>query len=277
MSIIMAGISPHPALLIPEVGGREISKVRNTVESLKTLAGRIAALRADTVVFITPHGPMFRDAVVILAEEKLEGDFKNFGAPQVKLQVKNDLELVSSIAEESEKEQLDLVLLKKDNSYFLRDETTLDHGITVPLYYLQEAGAAERCVAVTFAMLSFSDLFRFGIALKRAVDNSGRKVAVVASGDLSHRLTSDAPAGYSPRGQEYDQKVVDFLKTYQVEKLLSIDPELVSAAGECGLRSFIIMLGSLFGQKIRSEILSYEGPFGVGYLVAAFTPEYKED
>jgi len=56
-----------------------------------------------------------------------------------------------------------------------------------------------------------------------------------------------------------------------------MDTGLISAAGECGLRSFIIMLGSLFGQKISSEILSYEGPFGVGYLVAAFTPENKED
>lgn len=273
MSIIMAGISPHPPLIIPEVGGREIFQVNKTVEALKTLAGRIAAARADTVVFITPHGPMLRDAMVILAEEKLKGDFKNFGAPQVKLQVKNDMELVSSIAEESEKEQLDLVLLKRKNSHFLRDETTLDHGITVPLYYLHEAGAAECCVAITFGMLPFPDLFRFGNALKRAVHNSGRKVAVVASGDLSHRLISDAPAGYTPRGKEYDEKIVDYLKTYRVEKVLSIDEELVSEAGECGLRSFIILLGSLFGQKIRSEILSYEGPFGVGYLVAAFTPE----
>jgi len=273
MSIIMAGISPHPPLIIPEVGGREISQVSKTVQSLKTLAGRIADARVDTVIFITPHGPMFRDAVVILAEEELEGDFSNFGVPQVKLQIKNDLELVKSIAEESEKEQLDVVLLEKENPHFLRDETTLDHGITVPLYYFHEAGAAERCVAITFAMLPLPDLFRFGIALKRAVHKSDRKVAVVASGDLSHRLTSDAPAGYTPRGKEYDHKIVDYLKTYQVEKLLSIDAGLISAAGECGLRSFIILLGSLFGRKIRSEILSYEGPFGVGYLVAAFTPE----
>jgi MEMO1 family protein len=277
LSIIMAGISPHPPLLIPEIGGRDITQVNQTVESLKALAGRIAAARADTVVFITPHGPMFRDAVVILAEEELEGDFKNFGAPQVKLQVKNDLELVRYIEEESEKELLDLVLLKKDNPHFLRDETALDHGITVPLYYLQEAGAAKCCTAVTFTMLPFPDLFRFGTALKRAVDKSGRRVVVVASGDLSHRLTHDAPAGYHPRGQEYDHLIVDYLKAYQVEKILSIDPRLVSAAGECGLRSFIILLGSLFGRKINSEILSYEGPFGVGYLVAAFTPENKED
>jgi hypothetical protein len=32
----------------------------------------------------------------------------------------------------------------------------------------------------------------------------------------------------------------------------------------------IILLGVLAGLKVESKILSYEGPFGVGYLVASF-------
>lgn len=43
-------------------------------------------------------------------------------------------------------------------------------------------------------------------------------------------------------------------------------------AGECGLRSFSFLLGILEESKInwKPEVLSYEGPFGVGYLVANF-------
>jgi len=43
-------------------------------------------------------------------------------------------------------------------------------------------------------------------------------------------------------------------------------------AGECGLRSFCFLLGILEASGIdwQPEILAYEGPFGVGYLVANF-------
>ena len=45
--------------------------------------------------------------------------------------------------------------------------------------------------------------------------------------------------------------------------------------GECGLRSFIMMFGALDEYEIKSEVYSYEGPFGVGYAVAEFAPEEK--
>jgi AmmeMemoRadiSam system protein B len=268
LSILIAGVSPHPPLLIPEIGGREIRRVHQTKEALKTLSAEIAAVHPETVIIITPHGPMFRDTPVILAEEELEGDFSIFRAPGVKLSACNDLELVQALAEESSKENIDVIQLKKNMQGSLREDISLDHGVTVPLYYLQAAGTARRCVAITFTLLPYGDLFRFGQALQRAVSAVGRKVAVVASADLSHRLTRDAPAGYHPRGREFDAQVVEYLQGYHVEKLLAMDQELVSAAGECGLRSLIILLGSLSGLSVQPRILSYEGPFGVGYPVA---------
>jgi aromatic ring-opening dioxygenase LigB subunit len=270
LSIVIAGISPHPPLIIPEIGGREIAEVRRTVEALKKLSAEVAAARPETVIIITPHGPVFRDAVAVRAEEELQGDFSAFRAPGIKLTAKNDTELLRAAAEEGKKENLGMVLLKKKGLSAFSDETALDHGATVPLYYLQEAGTAGRIMVITFAMLPYRDLFRFGGVLQRAAAATGRKVALVASGDLSHRLEVGAPAGYDPRGKEFDQKLVQSLQDYDVEKILSMDRELVSRAGECGLRSFVILLGSLSGLKAKPEILSYEGPFGVGYLVASF-------
>jgi len=51
---------------------------------------------------------------------------------------------------------------------------------------------------------------------------------------------------------------------------LAFDVDFCDNAAECGLRSFIIMAGALDGKAVKSELLSYEGPFGVGYAVAAF-------
>lgn len=46
--------------------------------------------------------------------------------------------------------------------------------------------------------------------------------------------------------------------------------DFILRAGECGLKSFTFILGILeaAGLNYQPQILSYEGPFGVGYLVA---------
>lgn len=276
MGIISAGISPHPPLIIPAVGGREIAEVSRTVEALKRLSREIATTRPETVIIISPHGPMFRDAVAALADEELKGDFRAFRAPQVRLRAKNDLELLQVIAAESKKEKFNVALVKKEAPLSFFDELDLDHGTTVPLYYLQEAGCAAKIVVLTFAMLPYRELFRFGEVLHRAVEKAGRRAAVVASADLSHRLKPGAPAGYDPLGKEFDETLARYLQDYEVEKILTMERELVSRAGECGLRSIIILLGCLAPLEVTPELLSYEGPFGVGYLVAAFKIREKE-
>ena len=40
--------------------------------------------------------------------------------------------------------------------------------------------------------------------------------------------------------------------------------QLAEASAECGWRSFQIMAGTLDRRSITPELLSYEGPFGVG-------------
>ena len=56
-----------------------------------------------------------------------------------------------------------------------------------------------------------------------------------------------------------------------IKNFLRLD-EMFPEAGECGLRSFSFLLGILeeSGLDWQPEILSYEGPFGVGYLVINF-------
>ena len=53
-------------------------------------------------------------------------------------------------------------------------------------------------------------------------------------------------------------------------QFLKLDPVFCEKAAECGLRSFIIMAGALDKKSISATLLSYEGPFGVGYAVASF-------
>ena len=102
-----------------------------------------------------------------------------------------------------------------------------------------------------------------------AAELSRKRVAIIASGDLSHRLIPSAPAGYDPMGKAFDEKLVKAISCLDSKAVLRFEPELIERAGECGLRSIIILLGALEGLKVTPEVLSYEGPFGVGYMVAS--------
>ncbi|MGM0653104.1 MAG: AmmeMemoRadiSam system protein B, partial [Bacillota bacterium] len=163
-------------------------------------------------------------------------------------------------------------LLLADKDPALQGGGSLDHGAMVPLYYLQQAGLEVPGVHITYSFHPLEQIYNFGRSLKRAVEKRGKKVTVLASGDLSHRLTRSAPAGYNPRGAEFDRQLVEYIRNGEVEKILNFDQQLVEQAGECGLKSFVMALGMLNGEKFNSEIISYEGPFGVGYLVAALRP-----
>ena len=94
---------------------------------------------------------------------------------------------------------------------------------------------------------------------------------MIASGDLSHRLKSESPAGFDPTAYIFDDEVVDALRSNAPERIVNIDPDLRRLAGECGYRSMLIALGATRKLPRACEVLSYEAPFGVGYLVAQLT------
>ena len=220
--IVSAGIYPHPPILIPEVGGREAQKAAATTAAMDEMSRRVKESGAETLVLISPHGPIFRDAVAVLGQNELKGTLARFGAPSVSLRYANDLKLVESIVTEAEKVGLPTVVLDDNTATEFGSETFLDHGALVPLYFLSRAGVQLPLVHLTFAFWPPRQLYEFGRVLSRALILLGRKAAIVASGDFSHRLTKDAPAGYSPEGREFDEKLVELLQDYDVESILSM-------------------------------------------------------
>ncbi|WP_449240804.1 AmmeMemoRadiSam system protein A [Desulfoscipio gibsoniae] len=277
MSVVFCGICPHPPVMVPEVGrGRDI-EVANTKEALLELGRRINDSNADALVMISPHGTVFSDGIGINAVKELKGDLGRFGASGVRFTLANDLQLVRKIEETAGLRGITAAGIDNDLAARLGVSTELDHGITAPLYFVRAAGVRIPLVHVSMSLLPFHELYSFGMAVRDAAAALGRKVAVLASGDLSHRLTPDAPAGYHPSGKDFDQRLADLVGTADVEGICGFDADLLANAGECGLRAIIMMLGALDGVAVNSEVLSYEGPFGVGYLVAALTPGPQDD
>lgn len=270
--ITYAALSPHPPLIIPEIGQQRLHQVQSTVNGLRRLAKELADTEPETVIFLTPHGNVFADALSSLGQPQLKGDMKAFGAKQ-RWSADNDLVLLREIAHQSAQANLPFVIIDEETAREHRLNPDLDHGILVPLYYLQEAGLTDvKIIAISVAYLSTLELYQFGHVLKQAADKVGRKVAILASGDMSHRLKSDGPYEYHPDGPTFDQAVRELLGAGDAQGILDLPESLCNNAGECGYRSILIMLGSLDGSNYEPAVFSYEGPFGVGYLTAGFKP-----
>lgn len=272
IGIVMGALSPHPPLLVPEIGKENLGRVEKTTSAMKEWAQKIVEAGPETVIVISPHGPVFRDAVAINFAPELAGDFSDFGADMVSLAFENDLSLARAVKGAVADEGIMVAELDGRTARDYGVDAELDHGALVPLYFLSQAGYHGPLVSMTMGFLPPLELYSIGPAIHRAVEEAGRKAVLVASGDLSHRLIPGAPAGYNPSGQEFDAKMVEMLGTGDVEGILTMDEAFTEKAGECGYRPILMMLGAFEGRKVASRVLSYEGPFGVGYGVALIEP-----
>ena len=257
-----AYICPHPPLLIPSIGQSNLSKISSTVEAMNKLGNEIKEKEIETIVIISPHGPIQMGCMSIIGTEYLRGDFLQFG-DDISMSFENDIDLGLNIKKIADTRNIPVEIIN--------DDTGLDHGAMVPLYFLAKHSPNIKIVLVAFSYLDYQKHFEFGEIIYEAIESMDKKIALVASGDLSHRLTPNAPAGYSPRGKEFDELLIKLLNDNNVAEILNLDSSLVEDAGECGLRSFIILLGALeVLENYQFRKLSYEGPFGVGYLVGKF-------
>lgn len=190
-----------------------------------------------------------------------------FRAPEATVEATLDAELLSEITRAAEQHNLiTLRILGAD----------LDHGTAVPLYFLHRNGWKGKVVALGYSFLSDEHHLRFGNCIRQAIATLRRPVAFIASGDLSHRLKPGAPAGFNPDAHRFDEAVVDAIQSCQPYRIATIDQDLRRLAGECGYRSMLVALGVVEDVQASCEVLSYEGPFGVGYLVAQLVAGYAD-
>lgn len=248
--------------MVPEVGRESIAGVVDSIDAMAELTRRLIDSGAESVILISPHAPLEVDSFVAYDGPEVYGDFSRFQAPETGFTLPVDEELLSAIKRVAASESYDVSTLPVQD---------LDHGTAVPLYFLLQNGWQGKVVTLGYSFLSNEDHLRFGSCIKSAIDQVGRRVAFIASGDLSHRLKPQAPAGFNPDAHIFDQQVVDALQSNTPERIVNIDFNLRKLAGECGYRSMLVAIGASSNLPLACEVLNYEAPFGVGYLVAQLT------
>lgn len=258
MSLVFAAITPHPPVLIPAIGKEHLAKLEKTRAAMDKLEQDLYSAKPELILIISPHGELNPSAFTINLCREFSANFEIFGDFSTKLKFPGDLIAFTTAKETiSAKSPINII-----------SSPELDHGCAIPLSYLARHLPQTPIIPIYFSMLDNQAHFEFGKALKDLILNSDKRIAVIASGDLSHCLSENAPAKYNPAGKIFDEKIIDLIVGCDLLSLVNLDHQLSEDAAECGLKSILILAGVLNDISCKPEVLSYEAPFGVGYMAA---------
>lgn len=261
--MLAAYIMPHAPVAVPEVGQGREKEIQATLDAYVKASQMIAEDAPETIVVISPHSIVYRDAFYIASGKYWQNNLAQFDTPEVALRYENDTELAAEVINLCNEKGIPTV-------YDERGATRPDHGSVVPLYFINKQYKGFKVLRVSPSFVENSSLMEMGRIIERAAAHLGRKIVFLASGDLSHRLKEDGPYGYIDEGPIFDKKVTDTMRSCNFEEFQQFDDDFLDKAAECGLPGFIMMSGALENYSVTSDFLSYEGTFGVGYAVCAF-------
>src|SRR3989304_6729273 len=204
--LTFACLPPPPPILLPDMGSpQDRAKVKKTITALESLAPKLAAAKPEIIIVSSPH-PDWGINVPL-----------HFLMPNSKFEIFNQSQNFN-----------DKFLINSFKKFIKNYKLKIENSAVFP---------------ILTSLDSPRDHYQWGQKITSTIPEKLR-VAWIASGDMSHRLKKDGPYGFHPSGHEFDQKFIKLLKKRGVEGILNLE-ELAEEAGECGLRSFCLLLGAL--------------------------------
>lgn len=257
--LVFSAIVSHSPLLLPTIGKKHQTKLKKTLESFQKLEQDLYASKPETIIVLSPHGASLPESFSINFSPVYETNLAEFGDFATKMKYPSDSMLIENIRRSMQSGKIMPLILNT--------EQFLDYGTAVPMALLTSHLTNVCLLPIFDSGLSVKKHFEFGQVMREEIIKNKKRIAIIASADLSHRLTDKAPGGYSPEGKKFDEAVVKHLKEHNVAGLLSLEPQIAEAKA-CGLKTIAMLMGVLDKINCSTELLSYEGPFGVGYLTA---------
>lgn len=261
MSLVFAGITPHPPLLLPHVGKEKGEKLEQTKKALLQLEQEFYLARPQVVIVIAPHESLFEDAFAVNAHNHLHASFNEFGDLETKKEWVGAPALAAKIQHRANIVNVPTKLVSGEK---------LGHGVSIPLLTLTSHVEKIQVLPLGYSLLSSKQHLEFGELLKEVIMESDKRIALIASGDLSHTHSPLSPKKMHPDGKVFDDTLINLLQTRNTVGIASMNETMIKNADECVYRSILIALGVLQHMDYTFKNYSYEAPYGVGYLTGQF-------
>lgn len=259
--IVFSAITPHSPLLLESINKDKLQHVEQTRQAMKELADELYASHPDVIVLISEHPTSFSTTFSINLSDPFKFDLREFGDLGFENSYRPAIMLIDRLQRD---------LRKQKQNIILTTDEALHYASAVPLTLLTQQLPEVRVIPVTYCDLSPKEHFQFGQAMKDVLMHSNERIAIIASGDMSHALTSDSPAGFEKVGPKFDEIIQEFITTKNTAGILNMNPETVENAHQAIYKPMLVLFGVIDRIATKTQILSYEAPFGVGYLVANF-------
>jgi aromatic ring-opening dioxygenase LigB subunit len=268
VSLVFAAIAPHGTL--PEA---PIDNADATHAALAELGRRFDAAQPEATIVLTPHNVHVEGHFAIVLAGTLAGTLVDFDAPHVRLSCPVDLELAAQSVVALHDAGIPVV----GASFGANDPgaatAPMDWGVLIPLWVMggRDDPPVPAVVVSPARDRPLEEHVRAGRALARAAEESGKRVALIASADHGHAHDADGPYGFDPAAAEFDAQIVELVKSNRLEGLLDLDPAFVDAAKADSWWQLVMLHGAL-DDGWRVEFLSYEASTYFGMLCAAYAP-----
>lgn len=260
--VLAAKVSHVPSLMLSETEGSPLKSARaGAVNALRELGGRARERGVSTFVVFDTHW-LSNFGYHINANAHHRGSFTSHEAPQMIQDLRYDLPgnpvLADAIALAAVESGLSVLAHKVPS-------LGLEYGTIVPMHYMNSDGRAKVVSVASPLFASPEESRLLGEATRRAIEQSDERVAVIASGSLSHRLWPNKKLGpeawtsvASEFNRQVDLRVLELWQQGRYREFLDMLPDYaVKCNGEGGMADTIMLFAALgwHGYQGRAEQL----------------------
>jgi hypothetical protein len=239
--LVAAAVCPCPPLLVPEVAAGAAPEMDAARSACSDALGVLAAARPDLLVVVGPAGESGRGTF----PQGTPGSFRGFG-----VDVRVRLGSAGDTAPEPSERELPPSLAV--GAWLLERTGWADAPIEG--LGIEETLAPERCAEAG-----------------RQIGARAERVALLVMGDASACRTVKAPGYLDERAAPFDAAVARALGTADVPALQALDSVLAHELKASGRAPWQILAGAAQDRNLTGSLLYEDAPYGVGYVVAAWS------
>jgi len=248
--VLAAKVTHVPSLMLSEVEGSPLRPAREAaVRALRELGRRARERRVSTFVVFDTHW-LSNFGYHINANPQHRGAFTSHEAPHMIQDLRYDLPgdtaLAEAIAAEAGGGGLNVIAHRIAS-------LGLEYGTIVPMHYMNPDGWAKVVSVASPLFTSLEESRLLGEATRRAIDKSGERVAILASGSLSHRLWPNknlGPEAWTSVASEFnrqvDLRVLELWQQRRYREFIAMLPDYATKCnGEGGMADTIMLFAAL--------------------------------
>lgn len=278
--LVYGAILPHGPDLIPE-NARDLAQMARTRAAMEEAGRRFAAAKIDTLILLDPEIVHTLQGIALaerrsffMGEPALSVSVSTHASGTggtVKERFACDVPLAQAILTAGQAAGYPTVPAAGADL-----DLQLDGGAMVPLWFTIHPLPEPRPKLVVIApspTVRREVLLEFGGMLAEMAQNSGKRIALIASADQGHRHDPKHPRfGFSPQSATHDARYCEAVCEHQLDRLLEISDELVEAAFADSLWQTLILVGALRAVPMAMNYFSYELPTYYGMAAAVYEP-----